>query len=428
MIRSALHRWRPSSFAALALVLGSCARSVDESPFGGDGRTGIDGVFAVASLDSASFGELVREDARFMIPRPLRATIFVLDPNAYASTAAIALSGVDPDLAVGALEEAGFLRASGDPPTYEVVWPGILDDLLRIAGRLDEPGFGLGSTSAAGGPGLKRFDADGRVLLTPTVDLREQLHGVAAASDASVGDTTIAVAVDGEQFGRHVRDLASMAMQSFAAMLQVAGSRFQQGGELTPMVAANVAMRATTSLVEGLVGAVWIETATEQRLRVTSAEGGLLRRALDAFVEELGDADRYPFPDRRTEWEFGVALDPDVLVDAIDVLVAAEEGLAEVFDEARAMAALWDGRLLVAGDALGSHVAFGLRPGADPDRMPAWMAEDLDGRVERDFYVVGDGGVDWRSPPRRGSGWCRHDDATGEIVVAHGRLGVNMTR
>ena len=169
--------------AALYAASSGCgARPIGRSPFSGSGASELRGVLAVAYLSSDLRANWIPEQWREAIPEGVELSFCWLDSKAYGGEQAFLFFGRDPEEVVQSLLRAGLLMATDRVDAYQFVAEPFIRDLpTELFGNFTRRSGPAGSTEKRASQ-LQRYDRGDRLVLVPTVDLREWMFDLGAAA------------------------------------------------------------------------------------------------------------------------------------------------------------------------------------------------------------------------------------------------------
>lgn len=385
-----------SALAILTLGWGllSCGGEpqVSASPFAGTGAFDAPGVIAAVYLGGSDPFEVVEKIG--LEREDVDCVVYLLDEEMYGAEVALDLGGGDPESLLEALGDEGWVeRIDGD--TYR--FGGVLE---RLAGdrsgdrlqRLTGSGFGVGSFE------LRRYDADGRILLIPTIDLRQELRGLGARIRRDVSGAHLAVALDGAAAAAFLRRRILPALEGMSVIASAAMR--DRPGEFE---SALFAMNVLVDVVGEIEGWTTVTGPDGSELRITPRPGTPTRDAFRAFRPIDGS---WP----RVESGTGhllVSLDGTELCDGLSRLF--EESLLDRSLEfvERVEEGLVAARRLGLGGVFASEGGLALRIDGAPDAGALVSLERLLGAsldADRGWLIRADGAPLELDPPSVASG------------------------
>ncbi|MFH0946567.1 MAG: hypothetical protein V2A76_15335 [Planctomycetota bacterium] len=375
-----LLRLAPLLFLGLA---GCGAEPAAESPFSGTGASELDGVVAVGHFKASALNAEWSPPALLnSVPEGADVTFLWLDAASYGGSYALLVSGIDPKEAARSLLRGGLLQQTGNADEFfmdlSLLLPGGLPALeaFRARNRL---------TGRAGGirTMLKRYDRGDRLVLVPTVDLRDWLIEV---SDRILRErspsTAFAVALDGQSVARFIRE----QMQPVLGMMSMFEG-FSPHGKEDPGpkqwfgLAGRLLLEAIDQM-EGVVVTADQEKETRVTARLTPQADSPLSVCFEALEPLTGSFPAVGRVGGRLQYE--VALDPAALADGLSrlagpVLEETSPEFVKAFESDLAWARTSPGRRLNGffGPEESQRLALSVHPGFQLDQLPLTLKPDL---------------------------------------------------
>ncbi|MBK6941463.1 MAG: hypothetical protein IPH13_14895 [Planctomycetes bacterium] len=250
--------------------------------------------------------------------------VFELDRNAAGGGRAAVLSGPGAAELEGVLLERGYITRIDD------------DGSIVIGGGSAADGFpSVGMLLAAGAIAprpLRRFEADGRIVFSPTVDMKHDLLDLDAAATADLEQgPEIAIAFNGARLARTLKSRMSDALGPLGEMAAVEVSRRARGRR---------SMRSPTDMafgwLEGIRVAQISYSADRGHARIVVGQHGDLAPIVAALRDVAGE---WPLDDEGG-LKFAFACDVEQWVAAL----AERTGYRDDVD-VEGMLGRWDGRL-----------------------------------------------------------------------------------
>lgn len=330
--------WKVVVGLALTPLLLSCRGSEEiiEAPFSGSGELPLDGLIAVIRLDAQQLpGRSVPAALRRALAECETVDLMWLDSDVFGAPLAVQLSGGDPAATLESLIDVGYVEELDDEGTrYTLSVASFLPGPVQLA----LGGSGLPSQIGGGGmgslAGLKRYDRDGRVLLVPTVDLREDLLALGVAADRDLdSDASLAVAIDGRQLARFVEE---KLLPTFDTMSSIASGALENSEDSLDLELPLFGSRLLLEVLHQIEGMVLLAREPSRpgvEVRLTARESTPLADLLASLRPVGGETLRRQGPLLgELEW----SVDPVALASAgRQLLEPALEGSSKEFrDEA----------------------------------------------------------------------------------------------
>lgn len=371
--------------AGLPLLVG-CGSSDEPgtSPFQGDGRIDIRGVVVAMRVEGELLREWIPEDLVAGLPSGIRADLFVLDEDVCGGPTAAVFRGADPALLSDALLELEWLVP--EEGTRERFGLGsVLDPMSALRSMGGFPGRVARARERLdprARPSVKQVVRGADLMLTPTVDLRDELWRLSDAMDRDLPrDTGLAVAIDGPQSARLIHREIVPAFRAAGALFDLLRASNPARGPVEEISAATI-VRVVAAVLDGLEGAVLRPEGEAYRMTFDFEEGGATPIAA-IFKARLGE---WPvFVDGSAEISlsldlahataFCAALEPEdgVASGAIDALDLA----GSAFPLDGRVVAFWGPTASDAPDQDGEpdrlSVALGVRPGVADAQVLEWQ-------------------------------------------------------
>jgi hypothetical protein len=372
------------ALGVLCLAPSGCERQpAGRSPFEGSGASELRGVLAVGHLSSEllemdEIPELLRE----AIPEGVEATFVWLDAKAYGGALALLFQGRDPELSLRSLLQSGVLAGTDRPDAYRLQLEDPLLDGFSDLFRSGRPLGGLAGSRAPQGSVLQRHDRGDRLVLVPTVDLREWMFDLADVVEQQPVPG-LAVALDGRSLARLIREEIQPRFQLLFGLTGAASRRtdraraLEGGGFLLAL-----ALEASTQL-EGAVFELRDPAAYRFESRFTARADTPLHRLFGSF----DSLQLPPEPELTQEGVYlALALRPESFGQALGLLAEPllDDRSLEFVEQAEALLEFIRTRfgglaLFSAGSGEASQaagLALSLQPGTrreDLDSLLAWF-------------------------------------------------------
>ena len=307
--------WMFVGLLLCGLVGCSAKSAVEESPFRGTGAVETGGIIGVMYLGADAVRSLASGLEFVDATSDFDLVVTTLDREEYGAEAAIDFGGAGATDALADLVDTGFLQPiDGRGEAYRIQSP---FSLLGMGGGLP-PGFGPMSRQLGMGGELRRYDVGGRVLLLPTVDLRDLLAEMGSTIRREHGPASFAVALDGEETARFVERSILPMFEGASTLLEAFAGAERDESVQRAAFGGRVAIEALTQL-DGLVfsGALHGERFSAADLRLTARAGSTLERLFASATPIEGE---WPLRSPGLD-SLRVSFDARSLADAIDALI-----------------------------------------------------------------------------------------------------------